>query len=165
MANLLWYAKLGIRLPWTAYWMLWISLFSLACFGCLEWTILPVPLVLTLKTSPNCPCSHPVWLKVHVKSNISLLLKVLYILQDYAEPCTVWLSHAAQCLVIPGFVAWCMGEWKVLPVPLITLLWCITRLEYGMWKMSLGCISLVLDDYISQKKFYRHSFRCIISPN
>ena len=31
----------------------WIWLFPLTCFGSLEWTILPVPLVLT---SPNCPC-------------------------------------------------------------------------------------------------------------
>jgi len=114
---------------------------------------------------PLQPSCIDLWLKVHVKGNIPLLLKVLYVLQAYAEPCTVWLSHVAQCSVIPGFVAWCMGEWKVLPVPLITLLWCITRLEYAMGKMSLGCISLILGNYISQKKFYRHSCSCKISPN
>jgi len=114
---------------------------------------------------PLQPFCIDLWLKVYVKGNIPLSLEVLYVLQAYAEPCTVWLSHVAQCSVIPEFVARCMGEWKVLPVPLLTLLWCITHLEYGMGKMSLGCISLILNNYFSQKKFNRYSCSCKILPN
>jgi len=72
---------------------------------------------------------------VHVTS----LCKALY---SVTEPCCSVLGYTRV-------LAWCMGEWKVLPVPLITLLWCITCLEYGMGKMFLGCISLILDNYIT----------------
>jgi len=132
-------------------------------FGSLEWTSSLGFDPQNFTQLPLQPSCIDLWLKVHVKGNIPLLLKVFVrltslcrTLYSLTEPCCSVLGYTRVCSMVYG---------RVKGPANATNNTAVMHNTFGMGKMSLGYISLILDNYISQKKFYRHSCSCKISPN